>query len=88
MERESTPANSRMEIRSLSRSSSPLTPPEIHPPISRNDEVFTSKKPSFRVVKNHSESNIIDFLDKGLHIRKREHAYCKPCDLSLLPCSI
>ena len=70
LERESTPANSRMEIRSLSRSLSPLTPPEIHPPISRNDEVFTSKKPSFRVVKNHSESNIIDSLDKGLHIRK------------------
>ena len=42
---ESTPMNPRMETRSMSRTSSPLTPPEIHPPISRNDEVSTSKKP-------------------------------------------
>ena len=62
--------NSRMETRSLSRSSSPLTSPKIHPPISRNDEVSTSKKPSSRVVKNHPESNIIGSLDEGLHIRK------------------
>ena len=33
-EKESTPVNSRMETRSMSRSSSPLTPLEVHPPIS------------------------------------------------------
>ena len=43
---ESTPMNPRMETRSMSRTSSPFTPPKIHPPISRNDEVSTSKKPS------------------------------------------
>ena len=43
---ESTPMNPRMETRSMSRTSSPLTPLEIHPLISRNDEVSTSKKPS------------------------------------------
>lgn len=57
--KESTPVNSRMETRSMSRSSSPLTPPEVHPLISQNDEVSTSKKPSSRMVKNHLESNII-----------------------------
>ena len=31
---ESTPMNPRMETRSLSRTSSPLTPSEVHPPIS------------------------------------------------------
>ena len=56
---ESTPMNPRMETRSMSRTSSPLTPPEIHPPISQNDEVSTSKKPSSRVIKNHPDSNII-----------------------------
>ena len=58
-EKESTLVNSRVETRSMSRIASPLTPPEVHPPISWNDEVSTSKKPSSRVVKNHSESNII-----------------------------
>ena len=38
-EKESTPVNSRLESRSMPRTSSPLTPPEVHPPISRNDEV-------------------------------------------------
>ena len=57
--KESTLVNSRVETRSMSRIASPLTPPEVHPPISWNDEVSTSKKPSSRVVKNHSESNII-----------------------------
>ena len=52
-ERESTLMNSRMEKRSLFRSSSPITPSEVHPPIFQNDEVSTSKKPSSRVVKNH-----------------------------------
>ena len=70
LEKESTPVNSRMKTRSMSRISSPLTPPEVHPPISRNDEVSTSKKPSSRVIKNHPDSNIIRSLDKGLHLRK------------------
>ena len=69
-EKESTPVNSRMETRSMSRSSSPLIPPKVHPPISQNDEVSTSKKPSSRVVKNHPESNIIGSLDEGLRLRK------------------
>ena len=69
-ERESPPVNSRMETRSSSISRSPLTPPEVHPPISRNDEVSTSKKPSSRVVKNHLESHIIGSLDEGLRLTK------------------
>ena len=69
-EKESTPVNSRMETRSMSRTSSPFTPPEVHPPISRNDEVSTLKKPSSKVVKNHPKSNIVGSLDKGLHLRK------------------
>ena len=68
--KESTPMNPRMEIRSMSRTSSPLTPSEVHPSISRNDEVSTSKKPSSRVIKNHPDSNIIGSLDEGLYLRK------------------
>ena len=49
-ERESTLMNSRLEARSMSRTSSPLTPPEVHPSISWNDEVSTSKKPSSKVI--------------------------------------
>ena len=45
LEKESTFVNSRMETRSMPRSSSPFTPLEVHPPISWNDEVSTSKKP-------------------------------------------
>ena len=67
---ESTPMNLRMKTRSMSRTSSPLIPPEIHHPISRNDEVSTSKKPSSRVIKNHPGSNIIGSLDEGLRLRK------------------
>ena len=33
LEEESTPMNPRMETRSISRTSSPLTPPKVHPPI-------------------------------------------------------
>ena len=69
-EKESTPMNLRIETRSICRSSSPLTPLKVHPLISRNDEVSTSKKPSLRVVKNHPESNIIGSLDEGLRLRK------------------
>ena len=70
LEKESTPVNSRAETRSVSRIASPLIPLEVHPPICRNDEVSTSKKPSSRVVKNHPESNIIGSLDEGLRLRK------------------
>ena len=45
-EKESTPINLRVETRTMSRTASPLTPSEVHPPISWNDEVSTSKKPS------------------------------------------
>ena len=71
--KESTPMNSRLEARSMSRTSSPLTPLEVHPSISRNDEVSTSKKPSLRVIKNHLGSNIIGSLGEGLHLRKRNY---------------
>ena len=37
LEEESTPMNPRMETRSIFRTSSPFTPPEVHPPISQND---------------------------------------------------
>ena len=69
-EEESTPMNPRMKTRSTSRTSSHFTPPEVHPPISRNDEVSTSKKPSSRMIKNHPDSNIIGSLDEGLRLRK------------------
>ena len=85
---ESTPMNPRMETRSMSRTSSPLTPPKVHPPISWNDEVSTSKKPSSRVIKNHSASSIIGSLDKGLHLRKMKHPFSQSCNIPLLPCSI
>ena len=68
--KESTPMNPRMETRSMSRTSSPFTTPEVHPPISRNYEVSTSKKPSSRMIKNHPDSNIIGSLDEGLRLRK------------------
>ena len=54
----------------MPRTSSPLTPPEDHPSISRNDEVSTLKKPSSRMIKNHQDSNIIGSLDEGLRLRK------------------
>ena len=69
-EKESTPMNSRMETRSMSRTSSPFTPLKVHPSIFRNDEVSTSEKPSSRVIKNHPDSNIIGSLDEGLCLRK------------------
>ena len=67
---EAIPMNSRMETRSMSRTSSLLTPLEIHPPISRNNEASTLKKPSSRVIKNHPDSNIIGSLDEGLRLSK------------------
>ena len=70
LKKESTPVNSRVGTRSMSRTTSPLTPPEVHSPISQNDGVSTSKKPSSRVIKNHLDSNIIGSLDEGLQLRK------------------
>ena len=58
----------------MSTTSSPLTPPEVHPSISRNNEVSISKKPSLRVIKNHPSSNIIGSLDEGLCLRKRNYS--------------
>ena len=58
----------------MSRTSSPLTPPEVHPPISQNDEVSTTKKPSSRVIKNHPSSDIIGSLDEGLRLRKGNYS--------------
>ena len=51
--------------------SSPLTPPKVQPPISRDDEPYTSKKPSSKVSLNNSKSNIIGDLDECLHLRKK-----------------
>ena len=73
-EKESTPVNSRLETRSMSRTSSLVTSSEVHPLISQNDEVSTLKKPSSRVIKNHPGSNIIGSLDEGLHLRKRNYS--------------
>ena len=69
-EKESTPPISRRETRSTQGSSSPLTPSEVQPPISRDEEPSTSKKPSSRVTLNHPTSNIIADLDDGLRLRK------------------
>ena len=41
-ENESTPPTSRKETRSTQESSSPLTPPEVQPPISRDGEPSSS----------------------------------------------
>ena len=58
-EKESTPPISRRETRSTQGSSSPLTPSKVQPPISRDEESSTSKRPSSRVILNHPPSNII-----------------------------
>ena len=69
-EKESTPPISRRETRSTQGSSSPLTPPEVQPSISRDKEPSTSKRPSSRVILNHPLSNIISDQDEGLRLRK------------------
>ena len=61
----------RRETRSSQVPSSPLTPPKVQPPISRDDEPYTSKKPSSKVSLNNSKSNIIGDLDECLHLRKK-----------------
>ena len=70
LEKESTPPTKRRETRSTQGSLSPLTPLEVQPPISRDREPFTSKKPSSRVTLNHLTSNIIGDFDKGFHLRR------------------
>ena len=67
---ESTPPISRRETRSTQGSSRPLTPPKVQPPISRDEEPSTSKRPSSRVTLNHPTSNIIGDLDERLHLRR------------------
>ena len=74
LEKETTPTTLRRETKSTQGSLSPLTPLEVQPPISRNNEPSTSKKPSSRVSLNHPKSNIIRDLDEGLHLR-REPSY-------------
>ena len=69
-EKETTPTTSRKETRSTQVPSSLLTPPEVQPPISCDDEPSTSKKALSRVSLNHPKSNIIGDLDEGLHLRK------------------
>ena len=69
-EKESTPPISRRETRSIQGSSSPLTPLEVQPLISRDGEPSTSKKPSSRVTLSHPTSNIIGDLDVRLCLRK------------------
>ena len=70
LEKESTPPISRRETRSTPRSSSPLTPPEVQPPISHDEKPSTSKRPLSRVILNHPPSNIIGDVNKGLRLRK------------------
>ena len=71
LEKESTPSITRRETRLTQGFSSPLTPLEVQPRISRDGEPSTSKKPSSRVTLNHPTSNIISDLDEGLRLRKR-----------------
>ena len=68
--KELTPLISRRETRSTQGSSSPLTSLEAQPPISRDEEPSTSKRPSSRVTLNHPSSNIIGDLDEGIRLRK------------------
>lgn len=68
--KESTPPISRRETRSTQEISSPFTPLEVQTPISRDEELSTSKKPSSRVTLNHPSSNIIGDVNEGLRLRK------------------
>ena len=60
----------RRVTRSTLESPSPLTPTEVQPPISRDEEPSNSKRPSSRVILNHPSSNVIGELDEGLRLRK------------------
>ena len=83
-EKESTPVNSRLKARSMSRTSSPLTPSEVHPPISRNDKVSTLKKPSSRVIKNHPGSNLIGSKMKVFALERETTLHTPPLHLCIL----
>ncbi|XP_023900753.1 uncharacterized protein LOC112012609 [Quercus suber] len=67
---ESTPPIPGRVTRSTQGSPHPLTPPEVQPPISHDEEPSTSKRPSSIVILNHPSSNIIGDLDEGLRLRK------------------
>ena len=71
LEKEFTPLISRRETRSTQGSSSPLTPPNVQPPISLDEDPSTSKRPSSSVIFNHPSSNIIGDLDEGYLVHKR-----------------
>lgn len=68
--RETSPSPSKRETRSSQVLSSPLTPPDVQPPISHDDVASTSKRQSSRVSLDRAKSNIIGDLDKGLHLRR------------------
>ena len=68
--KEFTPPISRRETRSTQGPSSPLTPLEVQPLISRDEEPSTSKRPSSRVILNHPSIYIIGDLDDGIQLRK------------------
>ena len=63
LEKETTPITSRRETKSSQAPSSLLTPPEVQPPISHDDQPSISKKPSLKMRLNHPKSNIIGDLD-------------------------
>ena len=70
LEKESTPHIPKRETRLTQGSSSPLTPPEVQPSISCDEESSTSKRPSLRVILNHPPSNIIGDVNEGLRLRR------------------
>ena len=75
---ETTLISLRRETRSSQVPSSHFTPPKVQPPISRDDEFSTSKKPSSRVSLNHPKSNIIGDFDEG-HCLRRGPSYSANC---------
>ena len=70
LEKESSPSPSKRETRSSQVLSSPLPSPDVQPPISHDDVVSTSKRPSSRVSLNRPKSNMIGDLDEGLRLRR------------------
>ena len=70
LEKDSTPTALRRENRSTQGSLSPLTPLEVQPPISCDEEPSTSKKPLSRVILNHLKSNTIGDLDEGFRFKR------------------
>ena len=60
----------RRVTRSTLGSPSSLTPPEVQPLISRDEEPSNSKRPSSRVILYHPLCTVIGELDEGLRLRK------------------